>query len=280
MYVCKDYNEELKETFSIDIQGDLPTTHPTHFCQACKGAVYNYQQRGVTLQKPVSWKPHSDTCDTCSRAAAMRTGGRPTRDCGRPAACSRRSIISHLKKVSLPSFHPETSEHAPLSFTAPPHYGVSLDDITCPICLSIPNQPVELTDCAALVCSSCLTSWLFECDDNLPCPCCHRNLTDTNDIRRVPSVVQQLLEGILVSCTCGETISNRDYAKHTTGGHCSNDEGRRVTMIDHVLAQPINSPLTPIEIELQTTLARRSLATSPEENVIQMKTRGQVSETG
>ena len=150
--ICKDYNEE---TFSIDIQGDLPTTHPTHLCQACKGAVYNYQLREVTLQKPVMCKPYSDTCDTCSWAAVMRTGGQPTQDCGRPVACSRRSIISHLKKVS---FHPETSEHAPLSFTAPPHYGVSLDDITCPICLSIPNQPIELTDCTALGCSSCLTS--------------------------------------------------------------------------------------------------------------------------
>ena len=46
--------------------------------------------------------------------------------------------------------------------------------------------------------------------------------------------------------------------------------------IPNILSQPHNSPLTPLERELQTTLVKRSLATSPEENVMQLKIGGQV----
>ena len=123
----------------------------------------------------------------------------------------------------------------------------------------------------------CLTSWLFECDDIFPCPCCHRHLSGTDNIRRVSSVVQQLIEGLLVSCTCGETVINRLYAMHATG-HSTQGESEmsdgRVTTLSGILSQPHNTPLTPIEREQQTTLAKCSLATSPEENIIYLKTVG------
>lgn len=87
------------------------------------------------------------------------------------------------------------------------------------------------------------------------------------------------MEGLLVSCTCGETVTNNMYAMHTTGGSIQDSRvsQERVITISDVLSQPVNSPLTPVERQLQTTLAKRSLATSPEENLLVMKTGGQVS---
>ena len=200
----------------------------------------------------MTWQPHSEDCTTCQQTKCIRGGGRPAKDTGRPAASSRKSLIS---------LHPHTSTHAPQSINTPQQYGVSLNDLTCNICLHVVDQPVELVNCATLVCTTCLTSWLYECADSLPCPCCHRNLSDPdNDIRRVNSVVQWLMEGLLVSCTCGETVTNNMYAMHTTGGSIQ-DNGvsqERVITISDVLSQPVNSPLTPVERQLQTTLAKRS----------------------
>lgn len=71
-------------------------------------------------------------------------------------------------------------------------------------------------------------------------------------------------------------ITNGSYAAHVKG-ECSIEMSTTMN-ISEVMTQPINSPLTQIEKELQTSLAKRSLATSPD-NVIRMKTGGQVSKT-
>ena len=218
VYVCADHKMDLMCGFGIDVEKDSSTTHPSHFCQSCKAAINNKKRRGVTLQSPpVTWQPHSETCETCKRAETVRAGGRPVKDTGRPAAHSRRSLISHVSKVSLPSYQSPCSEHSPQSVNTPAMYGVGLQDLTCSICLGVVDQPVELTLCSSLVCAPCLTTWLFGCGESLPCPCCHRNLSDLDDIRRVSDVVKQLMEGLLVSCTCGETVRNGQYRAHAAG---------------------------------------------------------------
>ena len=131
--------------------------------------------KGITLQKPVTWQPHSEDCTTCQQTKSIRGGGQPAKDTGHPAPCSRKSLISCVKQVCLPSFHPHISTHAPQSINTPQQYGVSLDYLTCIICLHVVHQPVELVNCATLVCATCLTSWLYECANSLPSPCCHRN---------------------------------------------------------------------------------------------------------
>ena len=87
------------------------------------------------------------------------------------------------------------------------------------------------------------------------------------------------MEGLLVSCTCGETVRNGQYRAHAAGESTDMESSvakGRVMTIPNILSQPHNSALTPLERELQTTLVKRPLATSPEENVIQLKTGGQV----
>lgn len=49
------------------------------------------------------------------------------------------------------------------------------------------------------------------------------------------------------------------------------------TSIDEIMSRPLSTPLTAVEQKLQSRLAKRSLAASPEENVLKIKTGGQVS---
>lgn len=50
------------------------------------------------------------------------------------------------------------------------------------------------------------------------------------------------------------------------------------TSVDETLKRP-TAPLTPVELKLQTRLAKCSLAVCPEKNVLRMKTGGQVRVT-
>ena len=98
------------------------------------------------------------------------------------------------------------------------------------------------------------------------------------EIRKAPDVVQKLIAGLLVTCTCGCTVSNDRYAAHVNGDYNGeNSNAAKSETIKNVLSQPADAPLTSVEMQLQTTLAKRSLATSPEHNILRMKTGGQVS---
>ena len=153
VYVCADHPTDLMSTFGVDVQKDTPTVHPSHFCHAYKGAIYNYKRRGIAFQNAVTWHPHSENCETCHMSENVRVGGRHAKDTGRPATFSRKSLISHVNEVSLHSYHPPSSVHSPLSVDTPSQYGVGLHDLTCSICLNAVDQPVELADCASLVCA-------------------------------------------------------------------------------------------------------------------------------
>ena len=283
VYNCINHSTDLRTTFGIDVLQDKPTIHPTHFCHSCKVAIYNAKTKGITLQKVFSWKQHNGAaCETCLRAMTVQVGGRRAKaNIGRPAILSKRSLLSHIRHVALPSYQPlseskEAATHRPCTITTPPQYAVAVDDLVCCICINILNQPIELTSCGSVVCADCVSRWLSECSECLPCPCCHRNLHGVGEIRKAPYAVQKLLSGLLITCTCGSTVTQGAYTAHVKGEECSSDVSHAVSIHD-VIAQPVYSPLTPIEKELQTTLAKRSLATSPEENVIHMKTGGQVS---
>ena len=120
-----------------------------------------------------------------------------------------------------------------------------------------------------VACVGCLFRWLSECSDSLPCPRCHRNLHDREETKKAPEVMQKLIGGLLVTCTCGSAVVNEKYAAHVNG-ECS-IEASKSDSIEAVLVQPANAPLTPVEVQLQTTLAKRSLAASPDQDIICMK---------
>ena len=128
-----DHPTDLMSTFGVDVQKDTSTVHPSHFCHACKGAIYNYKRRGISFQNAVTSHPHSENCDTCHMSENVRVGGRPVKDMGRPATFSRKSLIN---QVSLHSYHPPSSVHSPLSVDTPSQYGVGLQDLTCSMLLT------------------------------------------------------------------------------------------------------------------------------------------------
>ena len=48
------------------------------------------------------------------------------------------------------------------------------------------------------------------------------------------------------------------------------------TTVENILSQSLSTPLTPVELRLQSKLAKRSLATSPDDHILKIKTGGQV----
>ena len=158
------------------------------------------------------------------------------------------------------------------TYSTPPQYGVTIADLTCNQCHSVLDQPIKLTGCGSLVCAKCLIKWLSQCDDTMPCPCCSGHLRDFTTMEAAP-LIQKLLGGLLVTCGCGKKVSKESYATHRENGCHTEDEELSVK---DILVLPTNTPLTAIERELQTSLAKRSLATSSDDSLLRMKTGGQV----
>ena len=276
IYQCLEHVEDLLNTFDINVQHDSSTIHPPNFCHLCKSAIYNKTRQGFTVQRGIVWEVHTDDCKTCQRAEKMRAGGHPSKTpVGRPALLSRRAMLSHLQHIA-PHQPAPPSTHMPHTYMTPPNYGVSLEDLTCPICMETLIQPIVLSSCGTVVCAGCLRQWLSDCDSSLPCPCCYSHFSGRDDIKSAPAMQQQLLSGLLVSCTCGERVSNGNFAAHARGECNTSVTVSAQSTVHDVLSKPKDSPLTPLEMELQTTLAKRSLATSPEQCLLQMKTGGQV----
>ena len=276
VYPCKNYQTELKDTFDISIISDNPLVHPAYFCQTCKTALYNVKDgKSSTLATKVcSWEPHQpNQCSTCLRAKEAQRGGRPAKRKGRPATISTRSAIAHVQSIAPPSFVPPEHVNVPVVVSTPFEYGVTLEDLSCNMCRKVLNQPLTLTTCNSLVCASCLLEWLSKCPESLPCPCCSETLTDFTTIEVAP-LIQKLLGGLLVTCMCGKNVAKQDYIVHRKSG-CGTNVPQAVT-VESILVQPACTPLSPLEMELQTSLTKRSLATSPDGNLLRVKTGGQV----
>ena len=73
------------------------------------------------------------------------------------------AIIRHLRTIAPPPISPNKGE------CTYPH------SLTCPLCLELLHQPIELS-CGSLVCLSCCCKWL-QVSGKIDCPCC-RKTTD------------------------------------------------------------------------------------------------------
>ena len=159
MYSCKAHPIDLLNTFDIDVQQDQVSIHPQYFCQACKGVIYHHKTKGVVLHSVITWKPHDKAaCETCGRADRAKMGGRHSKiHIGRLAVMGKRSFLSHVLHVAPPSHlcqQQGTVTHSLLKFTTPAQYPVSLQEVTCCICSSVLNQPVQLRGYVSLVCAN------------------------------------------------------------------------------------------------------------------------------
>ena len=277
-YKCEKYTEDLNNTFTIATMHDDPNIHPPNFCHSCKCTMINVKAGKISVPTLplIHWQPHNHGCLTCNRVKNLSKGGRPDRSrIGRPGACSRRAALTRVHSIAPVKYGiRESAVYSTLR--TPPQYGVTLEDLTCCICLNILDQPMELSTCKSVICAGCLTTWLTVCPDCLTCPCCYHSLQDLSTIQPASNVLQKLIGGLQLSCTCGATVTFETYESHRKEG-CNHKCSTHGEMSVHnIIMQPVDSPLSPIERELQTSLARRSLAGSNGENIIRMKTGGQV----
>ena len=145
--------------------------------------------------------------------------------------------------------------------------------ITCPICLDVPDQPVELIPCNSYVCSACLCSSL-ETSQKISCPCCYSDhLSDYSTIRPITPVISNLIGNTVYYCpSCNKYVTLKDIILHLNSS-CKKPESCPLS-ISTILSVPLScsSPLTSIERRLTTQLVRWSVI----DGVLQVETAGQV----
>ena len=159
------------------------------------------------------------------------------------------------------------------------------EQLSCPICTTVLQRPVELS-CGVIICSTCCSKWVVHCTaqrHEIYCPCCHSHLLDKHSIRPPPPLVLSLLAGVLVNCGrgCGKLVRVDNYDKHIAGNcqgyyHHQVDSPSKMTLHD-VLAKPVTVPATPAEIRVAGHLMKRMLDSDPDEHIVRVPTRGQVS---
>ena len=75
---------------------------------------------------------------------------------------------------------------------------------------------------------------------------------------------------------CRECDRVVKVSAHRTNSCNSSPASPPQLRVQDVLRRPLNAPLTPVEKKLQANLAMRSLAGSPEDKILKIKTGGQV----
>ena len=281
-YPCSDYEESLKTVFGIDTTQDSPDIHPEYFCHACKNVLHRAKTEGYQHRTELftEWCEHRDgSCNVCQYYDSLRRGGRPRkgqRTPGRPSHNSPRYCSQNILAIAPPSF---VLAHHNNPSICEEHQVVDLKELYCPICCDILQSPVELVDCRAVVCAECCCSWLQHCDET-SCPCCYSDhLKDFSTVRPASKLVLSLLGGLCVICgECCRHVRMKDYSQHIIidGGCKTHHNSHPKDSVEEILSRPVTTPLTSVELKLQTKLTRRSLAASPEENVLRIKTGGQV----
>ena len=268
--------------FGIDVLKDDQSIHPEDFCHKCRNIMYNSIKRAEESRQYTprlvqfdGWVSHTDDeCGVCSHIASVQRGGAKKKSKGgRPAEGGCQSVIRHIMSIAPPSFFPSASSSSQI-YSADGGSPVTLADLECPICLNILDRPLELTTCGSIVCADCCCEWL-KVANTLSCPCCYGDhLRTFSTIRSGPTLVLKLVGGLQTECReCNQVVKVANYHAHNCDTCTQSPSEVRV---EDVLQRPLSVPLTPIERKLQSSLARRSMATSPEENILQIRTGGQV----
>ena len=103
-------------------------------------------------------------------------------------------------------------------------------------------------------------------------------LKSFTSIRPASHLIMSLLGGLCVVCSeCSHHVRLETYQQHIDiGCNSHNNLLSQDTSVEAILSRPIATPLTATELKLQSRLAKCSLAVGTAENVLKIKTRGQV----
>ena len=89
------------------------------------------------------------------------------------------------------------------------YYDQLKDQLTCPICFSLLNDPVMCSNCETSFCKTCLVSWLTT---NEICPLrCPKVL---GKIKDVYLVVKKMMDGLKLKCKYGCDVPLLSYNEH------------------------------------------------------------------
>lgn len=184
--------------------------------------------------------------------------------------------MKHIQDTAPESFLP-AEESVPQYESKP-----LISKLTCSICCMVLNQPVELA-CGSIVCASCCRQWIkYSKPPSIPCPSCYDDELNSSSIRPPPPLLITLLSDLLLHCAkCTKLVKVSEYMRHLDS-NCEQfsqpvmNSPSKVTLKD-VLSKPVSTPATPMERRVTEHLVRRLLDESPEEKVIKVPTRGQVS---
>ena len=115
-----------------------------------------------------------------------------TKNRGRPTGETSKELLHHIDSIAPASLF--SVDVYKLEYHTP-----SLSDqLSCPICTAVLDQPVELS-CGAIVCFHCCSNWVMHCTSArlpTPCPCCYDHPLDSTTVRPPPQLI------ILCSQTC------------------------------------------------------------------------------
>lgn len=300
-YSCSDYRTELMSCFGINVLKDTDTIHPPRFCNPCFLSVRRSTksaQEGVPHKHSIvvfEWVSHTDNClvsllhkllqfkndvkihaQVCQHFDRLTKGGgqnqKGKRGRGRPSGETPLSILEHIQQIAPESFLPD-EDKAPL-------YESESSQLSCPICCTVLDQPVELV-CGSIICASCCHQWVQHNPiSDIPCPSCYDHDLNSASIRPSPSLVLTLLSDLVLHCIrCGKLTKTSEYTRHLSS-NCTSffqpmmNSPSKVTLKD-VLTRPVSSPATPMERKVTEHLVRRLLDENTGE-AIKVPTRGQV----
>ena len=209
----------------------------------------------------------------CEHLEAVTRGGRHKRarkNHGCPGGCSPAAAIQQLVR-NQPRFIDSQDE---VEYTS----SEQMANLLCPLCCGVLDQPVELA-CDRLVCASCCCRWI-EVSGEVGCPCCYDHHLDHLTVRRPTAVIYDLLGSMKLSCSnCHRTATAQQYKLHQEShchGHYEVSSLSRVSARD-ILQRPTTAPTLPVERRVAEHLMRRLLSESGDTSVLQIPTRGQVS---
>ena len=108
----------------------------------------------------------------------------------------------------------------------------AIDELYCPICLSVLRQPIQLP-CNRLVCALCLIEWIHL--RGLHCPCCYSPTPlECTQINPASRMIQLLLNDVMVLCTtCKRSVKAVKYDTHCCTEEVNKEEMQLVTSVVH-----------------------------------------------
>ena len=287
-YRTKNSQSILKTAFGVDVDHDDPHVHPESYCHRCRGVTYHAAKKGELFRhhrEVFQLSEHSQgQCSICTHMTEVLKVGRKQKKnrkyIGRPQGQSSRALITHTLAIAPASLCPHPVQYAENS-------SLPLTELSCPICTDIVQRPVELTACSSVVCCECFVRWLHITEDT-KCPCCYGgHLQDFSTVKKATPLFQKVLGGVQVICQqCTGVVKLDCYKEHaenccsgkitTACTTCTSSEpSEKELSIGAILSKGSDAPLTPVERDLQTNLAKRSLLQDPQ-SLLRIKTGGQV----